>query len=179
MTVQTADREREKTRLAGYRDVADRLAGDVWELDVKGSVSRVIVRRSTGESVAICTIHADALAPEVQLLAGAGDLLAFFLALQDRAAVAVRELRGQLDRRERANRPASQVAAILCGKPAFQRFLEGRGAGGEVRTTTAADTRLKSLLRISSKKQLDEDASCAERFRRLREDYNTFKRGRS
>ncbi len=98
MTTPLSDRDREKSRLIRYRDIADRLAGDGWELDVDGDVSRIIARRSSGESVALCTIHSDALAHET-LLAGAVDLLTFFLTLQDRAAVAVRDLRGQLDRR--------------------------------------------------------------------------------
>ncbi|KQU79833.1 hypothetical protein ASD00_36100 [Ensifer sp. Root31] len=179
MTSPLSDRDRERARLIRYRDISDRLTGDVWELDVDGGVSRIIARRSSGESVALCTIHSDALAHELELIAGAADLLSFFLGLQDRAAVAVRDLRGQLDRRERAKRPASQVAAILCGKPTFQRFLEGKGAGGAVNSTREADTRLKFLLNINSKTQLDEDASCAARFRDLRGDYDAFMRGKS
>lgn len=172
------DRAREKAQLARFRDIADRLTGDVWEFDVSGSVTRVIAKRSTGEAVALCTIHNEALAPEVELISSAVDLLRLFLSLQDRAAAAVLDLRGQLDGRARANRPPSQVAAILCGKPTFQRFLEGRGAGGQVRSTTEADTRLKSLLNIRSKKQLDDDASCAARFRKLRGDYDLYMRAR-
>lgn len=178
MTPPLSDRDREKARLIRYRDIADRLAGDGWELDVADGVTRIIARRSSGESVALCTFHSDALAHELELLVGAADLLTFFLALQDRAAAAVRDLRNQLDRRERANRPLSQVAAILCGKRTFQRFLESKGGlGGEVDSTTAADTRLKSLLSIDSKKRLDDDPTSAERFRRLRQDYDSFMRG--
>ncbi len=72
----------------------------------------------------------------------------------------------------------SHVAAILCGKRTFRRFLEGKGGlGGEVDTTTAADTRLKSLLNIDLRKRLDDDPTSAERFRRLRQDYDSFMRG--
>ncbi|OMQ44945.1 hypothetical protein [Ensifer sp. 1H6] len=172
------DRTRERAQLARFRDIADRLTGDDWELDVAGSVMRVISKRSTGESVALCAIHQDAIAPELELLSSSLDLLRLFLSLQDRAAQAVLDLRGRLEGQARANRPLSQVAATLCGKPTFQRFLEGRGAGGQVRTQAEADTRLKFLLAIQSKKQLDDDASCAARFRKLRRDYDLYMRAR-
>ncbi|MBZ7923126.1 hypothetical protein LAC81_15145 [Ensifer adhaerens] len=172
------DRAREKTQLARFRDIADRLMGDDWEIDVDGSATRIIAKRSTGEAVALCTIHADALASELELLSSGLVLLRLFLSLQDRAAATVLDLRGQLEGRARANRPASQVAAILCGKPTFHRFLEGRGAGGAVRSADEADTRLKFLLNIQSKKQLDDDASCAARFRKLRGDYDLYMRAR-
>lgn len=98
------DRAREKTQLARFRDIADRLMGDDWEIDVDGSATRIIAKRSTGEAVALCTIHADALASELELLSSGLVLLRLFLSLQDRAAATVLDLRGQLEGRARADR---------------------------------------------------------------------------
>lgn len=177
MTALLSEREREKARLARFRDISGRLSGDSWGLEVEGGVTRVVARRSTGEAVCLCTIHADALAHEYELICSSADLLSFFLLLQDRAADAVRALRADLQRHERRNMPTASRAAVLCQDREFQRFLENKGAGGAVRDKQAADTRLKSLLAISSKTELNEPGDAQAKYFRLLDDFRAWKRG--
>lgn len=172
-----AEREREKTRLALYRDLAERLAGDSWGLEVEGGETRVVSQRSTGESVCLCTIHADALGHEYELISGADGLLSLFLTLQDRAAAKVRALAAELEQGRRKNTPLAARAAMLCQDERFQRFLETRGAGGAVRDKQAADTRLKSLLAISSKTELNEAGDAQRKYFKLLDDYRAWKFG--
>ncbi|KQS90315.1 hypothetical protein [Rhizobium sp. Leaf386] len=175
MTALPSEREREKARLARFRDLSGRLTGDAWGLEVEGGVTRVISKRSTGEAVCLCTIHADALAHEYELICSAADAVAFFLILQDRAADAVRALRADLQRFEKKNTPIASLAAMLCQERPFQRFLEEKGAGGPVRDKQAADTRLKSLLSISSKTELNDKGPAQERYFRLMADFRAWK----
>lgn len=142
---------------------------------------RVVCRRSTGERATVCTIHPDALAVEFEIIAAATEILAFFLMLQDRAVAKVRELQGNGKRQEeraRKSQPANQ-AAMLCEKVSFHRFLETKGPGSPVPDKRAADTRMKALLSISSKTQLNDDRTALARFRSLRADYDAWMRGAS
>ena len=172
-----SDREQEKARLALYRDLAARLKGDSWGLEVEAGVTRIVSQRSTGETACICTVHADALAHEYELLCGGPDLLWFFLPLQDRAVVKERELAAELERGRRRDTPLASRAAMLCQDERFQRFLESRGAGGPVRDKQAADTRLKSLLAISSKTELNDAGDAQRKYFKLLDDYRAWKFG--
>lgn len=174
-----AERAREKARLLRYRDVAERLAGDVWTLEVSGGETRVFTTRTTGETVHLCTIHDAALGPEIEVLCAAGDLLAFFLDLLDRAAARVRTLQAAAEAKAQKDMPLASRAAILCQNAQFQRFLETRGAGGPVRDKQAADTRLKGLIDISSKTQLNEAGDAQRKYFRLLDDFRAWKGGGS
>ena len=169
----------EKQRLVYFRETAARLDGDVWQMETAGGVTRVISRRSTGEKALLCTIHADALGHEIDLISGAFDLLAFFLLLQDRAAAKVRELTAALDAKAKTERRGDFAAnaAMLCQKVSFHRFLETKGAGGPIAGALAADTRLKGLLAIISKTELNDDPAALARFKALRGDYDLWMRG--
>ncbi len=170
-------READKVRLVRLRAMAAQLAGDMWTLEASDGRTRVVTRRSTGERELLCTVHADALPHEYELITGAFDLLVLFLDLQDRAAAKVRDLMADLERTRRKETPISSKAAMLCQDDRFQRFLEGKGAGGPVPDKQAADTRLKSLLAISSKTQLDEPGEAQKQYFRLLDDFRAWKSG--
>lgn len=177
MTAALSDREREKARLSRFRDMADRLAGDVWTMEAEGGVTQVFSARASGETVCLCTIHADALPAEYEVLCAAFDMLTFFLALQDRAAAKVRELMAQLGQNDRAAKAKdfAAQAAMLCQSGSFRAFLATKG--GPVLDAQAADTRMKSLLSITSKKQINDDQAAQARFKSLRGDYDLWMKG--
>lgn len=172
-------REAERQRLLRLRSIATQLEGDVWALETVDGRTRIICKRSTGERELLCTIHADVLPHEYELISGAFDLLPFFLGLQDRAAAKVHELAAALADKVKAERRGdfAMQAALLCQKVSFHRFLETKGAGGVIATEQAADTRLKGLLAIDSKKRLNDDADALARFKALRSDYDLWMRG--
>jgi hypothetical protein len=68
-------------------------------------------------------------------------------------------------------------AAFLCQNMAFQRFLESKGAGGTIADAQAADTRMKGLLAITSKRDINTDERARRAFLSLRADFETWKRG--
>ncbi|MBW9062395.1 hypothetical protein JNB71_03590 [Rhizobium herbae] len=170
-------REAEKARLTQFRGIAAQLVGDKWTLEASDGRTRIVTRRSTGERELLCTVHADVLPHEYELITGAFDLLVLFLALQDRAAAKVRDLVAALDDRGKAERRKdfAAQAAMLCQSGSFQRFLGTKG--GPVADKQAADTRLKGLLSITSKKQLNDDEAARKRFLSLRGDYDFWMKG--
>jgi hypothetical protein len=172
-------RAREKVAINRLRAIAERRTGDIWTVEDRGGALRVIVRRSTGDDAHVATIHLGALDDERDLMCGALGNLLLFLRLFDRAATTVRDLRGKLERGQaQANKKNySAQAAMLLSDRAFQRFLEGKGAGGPVRDNGAADTRLKSLLAISSKSQINTVERARAAFLALRGEFDAWKRG--
>lgn len=171
-------REREKAVLAELREAAARMQGDEWAFTNVGREFHLFTRRATGEEAHICTIHADALVDEQRLIVAALENLVLFLALFDRAANAVRDLQRRLGGRaegERRKDFAAQAAMLLPSRQ-FQRFLEGKGAGGPVRDAGAADTRLKSILGLQSKSQLNSEAWAQEAWKRLTGEFEAWKR---
>ena len=170
-------REAEKQLLLRLRGIAAQLAGDTWTLEASDGRTRIVSRRSTGERELLCTIHADVLPHEYELISGAFDALLFFLGLQDRAAGKVKELMAALDGKAQAEKRKdfAAQAAMLCQSRSFQRFLETKG--GPVADAVSADTLMKGLLDIRSKKQLNDDPRATERFKALRGDYDLWMRG--
>ncbi len=174
-----AGRSHEKAVLDRLADIRDRRDGDIWSLDAEGADMRIVVRRSTGEEAHICTIHAAALADERDLLCSALDHLRLFLGLFARASARVRGLAAEIERltRRAERKSGAQRAAILIGEGPFRRFLETCGAGGPVRDAQAADTRLKGVLAIQSKKDIDTDSRARTAFDALLRDFYRWKKG--
>lgn len=174
-------RAREKKAVDRLRYLSARVQGDVWAFEPRGNNIAVIARRSTGDEALICTLHADALPDERDLICGAAENLAFFLGLLERASSAVRDLRKQVEAQQAdaVRKKYAAQAAMLLSDRTFQRFLEIKGAGGPVRDKAQADTRLKSILAISSKKEIDNDPRAQAAFLHFRKDFEAWKRGGS
>ena len=77
-------RDREKARVTRLEDIVGRCKGDKWRFDTDGDQTHIIARRSTGESVILGTLYADALPDEVELLTGALENTVLFLRLRAR-----------------------------------------------------------------------------------------------
>ncbi|MGV1833092.1 hypothetical protein [Agrobacterium vitis] len=131
----------------------------------------------------IATIHPAALHDERDLICGALDHLRLFLRLVDRAAIAVRDLRGELATHNsqpaaRHNKPnhAAQ-ASILLSHAAFHQFLSETGGGCVVDDKDTADAALKDRLGITSKKQINEDDRVRAAWLSLYGEYEARLRG--
>lgn len=171
--------ERDKAAFVRLADIAERLEGDRWSMIADGGVVQVTSLRADGREVALCTFTAEAQADEIDLISGALDDLFCFVRLRARAKQEFRDLRRQLGEGGSALREGDFAAnaAMLCAERPFQRFLEERGEGGPVRDKEAADVRLKALLGITSKKQLNDEADAQARWVGLRDQYQLWMRG--
>ncbi|KAA3513555.1 hypothetical protein GOZ90_22735 [Agrobacterium vitis] len=95
--MQDVNRQREASTVNRLKGSAERLNNYVWTLEADRGGLRLIVHRLMGEQVHIATIHPAALHDERDLIFWALDHLRLFLRLFDRAAIAVRDLRGELE----------------------------------------------------------------------------------
>ena len=171
--------EKDKAALSRLADIAERMARDRWGMVADGQSMRVTSFRAEGDEVTICVLTPEALPDEIDLIAGALDDLRLFARSRARASEAFRALRDQsaggAPRLREGDFAAN--AAMLCGERTFQRFLEEAGADGAVRDKDAADKRLKTLLGITSKRQLNDDLAAQAGWIDLRGRYQAWMRG--
>ncbi|MGV2130510.1 hypothetical protein ACQZ4Q_09695 [Agrobacterium vitis] len=177
------NRHREASTVNRLKGSAERLNDDVWTLEADRGGLRLIVHRLMGEQVHIATIHPTALHDERDLICGALDHLRLFLRLVDRAAIAVRDLRGELATHNsqpaaRHNKPNHTAqASILLSHAAFHRFLSETNSGRVVDDKDTADAALKGRLGITSKKQINEDDRVRAAWLSLFGEYEAWLRG--
>lgn len=181
-----AAREREKAKVHRLADIVERCKGDRWMIDTDGREAHVISRRSTGDSAVLCTIYADALPYEIELISGALENVGMLLELRERAIVAFKHVapaqtrQVQPQRRELRDGNFAANAAMLCEEPLFHRFLERRDQTRAIHNKDHADTVLKKLIGITSKTQLNTQERAQTAFIDLRSDFEAWKeRGRS
>ncbi|MBF2716281.1 hypothetical protein [Agrobacterium vitis] len=181
--MQDVNRQREASTVNRLKGSAERLHDDVWTLEADRGGLRLVVHRLMGEQVHIATIHPAALHDERDLICGALDHLRLFLRLVDRAAIAVRDLRGELAthnsqpaaRQHKPNHAAQ--ASILLSHAAFHRFLSETSDGCVVDDKDTADAALKVRLGITSKKQINEDDRVRAAWLSLFGEYEAWLRG--
>lgn len=172
-------REEEFRHLQQLRGCLDRLMGDDWQFDTHGRERWLFVQRATGEQVHVCTIHADALADEAELICRALPLLQMLDAMIARAADKIKAMGQQVQQQERKARAENFgfMAKGLCEKRDFWLFLDEISVGGKLASPQAADTRLKNILGIASKGDLNSDPAKRDQFLDLRRRFYQWLRG--
>ncbi|HEX5934227.1 MAG TPA: hypothetical protein VFY63_08675 [Pseudorhizobium sp.] len=179
------NRDVEKRQLSRLKGIRDGIEGYSLEIEADCDGTYLLAVRKGGEAERIVTIHPAASPDEVDLICGAGDTLRFLLTLLDRATARILAIQGPTVPPTRDEPPAQRKtensaalsAKSLCEQVMFRRFLEGKGAGGHLGDARAADTRLKFLLNIQSKRQLNEPGAAREAFFALRAEYYLWKKG--
>lgn len=169
-----ADRERDRALLQRYREIAVTMAGDQWAIEAEAGQNRIVSTRASGETVTLALLDDGASPEELELLAGSLHLLGFFLTMQDRATVRVKELLGQVDAEKPS--PYADSVADLCSDLKFRQFLETKGPRTAVPDRLRADMRLKVILDFRNTRQLDTDAELLSRFRALISEFDAWKR---
>jgi hypothetical protein len=98
----------------------------------------------------------------------------FVLDLLDEAFAIIRNLRRALDREPKPKDYAAQCA-MLCDKPAFQRFLTERH-GLENQNRDAAASRVRSIVNISSRTELNTNPAAADGWKKLYGDFEAWRK---
>lgn len=173
-----------RARVSRLAEIADRCRYDNWEMDTDDGGIKIVALRAAGERAALCTIHAEALPDEIELISGALSDAVLFLELRRKAIIAFRSAQGTRPVPQRQDRLSggdfAANAAILCAEPLFHRFLERRDPTRAIYNKDHADTVLKKLIGITSKKQLNTEGRAQTAFLDLRADYQAWKeRGRA
>jgi hypothetical protein len=176
-----SERQRQRDILKNLWDIRVQLEADVWEIETTGDFTALVARRSSGEEVEICRFSRRALPDEIRLIAGGVRNLCMSLDLIQRAAARVRQLEGQMQQLQQqlVDKPKDYAAnaAILCQGELFHRFLEIKSDGEIIADRQAADARMKDLLAIKSKTEINKDERAREAFLSLRAEFNAWKRG--
>lgn len=166
----------ESIELRKIRDRVQALGSAEWLLTADGDETFVEAR--TGEERnEIVRFNRAATPDEIDFFINAPHMVGFLLGLVDRAIAAARQRTGgqaQQGQRRAVNYAAE--AAMKCGEPAFLVFLEQQHGLQRPLTDDRAAQKLRSLLRITSRKDLNSDAAAAERWRSLRAAYEAWRK---
>ncbi|WP_051514890.1 hypothetical protein [Brucella rhizosphaerae] len=170
----------EAQELRRIREKLAALNGDDWQLCCEGGVSFVEAKTSDGELNKIATFHPGATPDEIDMVVGAPRMAAFMLKLVDRAIAAVRQAapRQNAPRQSRQRNPRNFAAeaAMKCDEPVFRAFLEEQHGLERPLTSDRAAQRLRSILNIKSRKELNENSAAAERWQDFRAAFEAWLR---
>lgn len=189
-----------RARLEEIRERLAAVRADRWSHEFELDGERMIVTRAVFDRdgrkvgdeapVALLTFGEEATYQEKEFIREARDDLAFVLELLTEAGRTIREMRGRMDRVMPADDGArvknlAAEAAMKCTEPAFQRFLAERCPDAAIDPELypgqghpkLAAIRLRRVLEIESRKQLNTDTAAAQRWRDLRADYQAWGRG--
>ncbi|GAB5505803.1 MAG: hypothetical protein Rhirs2KO_09660 [Rhizobiaceae bacterium] len=152
-----------------------------WELASEGS--GMLLDAAAGADRVTIARFQQATTDEMQLIAAAPGDLGFLLDLVDRAIEDAR-------RRAKATREAAPPkgkdfaaeATMKCGTVAFRQFLAEQhgldlsGAGDDAEREKRAVAKLRSVLGISSRSEMNRDGAVADRWRDLRGAFEAWRR---
>lgn len=192
MTLRSVDRLRtqgdvgrnpEAAELDRHRRARVLLEARSWSLvhDAEGCFLETLTAR--GERLPVARFLPGATQDEMEFVADAPARFDFMDGLLRRAAAKVREL-AQQDRlrvnqeREKDPKNFAAEASMKCDEAPFQRFLAERHGLEPPLTKDRTTVRLRTLLGISSRKELNVDGDAAERWKRLRGEFDVWRRGR-
>lgn len=150
----------------------------LWSRVHDGAGEFLEARGDMGELLEILRFHPGATAAEMDFVADAPRNIRFLIDLVDRALAVLRPA----DRRE--NAPAGEPqpkdyaaeASMRCTDGRFQTFLRERHGLEPPLNTDRTIQRLRSILGISSRKQLNIDPKAAQGWKALRSEFEAWKR---
>src|SRR5690606_5085342 len=121
---------------------------------------------------------------EAQLIAAALPDIRFLLGLVDRALAFAAEARRSRQQHSAAPPAPGQhkrknyatEAVMKCAEPAFKRFLMERYGLESPATNDRVAQRLRGILRVTSRRELNDNNQAAERWKALRSEFDAWRR---
>lgn len=129
-----------------------------------------------GELTEVATFHADASTEEMQFVASAPEHVRFLLNLVDRAIAKARGGNPSASDPEPQRKDYAAEAAMKCAEPAFKKFLMERHGLESPASNERTAQKLRSLLGVMSRAELNHDAMAAARWKALRGDFDAWRR---
>lgn len=172
----------DKAELRKIRERLRALDGAQWLMSADGETSFVEARGRDGTLVEIARFSRAAAPEEIDFFAAAPRMVEFLLGLVDRAIAASRNASVRAGRKQPApeksgkSKDYAAEAAMKCEDAAFRVYLEERHGLERPLTTERVASKLRSLLGITSRSELNNDAQTAERWRSLRADFEAWRR---
>lgn len=162
--------------------IRNRVALSALEWGVTSDGGRLCLTATSEEGTAlVATIVDGAPIGETEMALNAPDDLIWLLGTYDALAGRYRALSAQLGRqvpRQQQQKLKDYAAecAMKCSEPAFKAFLEECHGLGRPLTDDRAATKVRSILKITSRTELKSDATAAERWKKLRDHFDAWRR---
>lgn len=177
------DKQREAKRLKRIRDDLHAIDPGEWMQTADGDDSVLLEGRGPqGERFMLCRFGRDAGHDERRFIADAPSSMRFLLRLIDRA---IADKRKQLGEPDASSEPAAPVetakdyaaeAAMRCAEPPFKKYLEDKHGLQRPLTDERCTQKLRSVLAIQSRRELNEAGPAAERWKALKGDFENWQR---
>lgn len=161
--------------LRKIRGRLDALAGAQWFRSADDRGQFVEARTAVGELNEIARFHPGALPEEIDFVVGAPEMVAFLLQLVDRA---IAKARKDVPRQKNQNRNKdfAAEAAMKCDDAAFNVFLEEKHGLERPLTADRVAQKLRTILGITSRSELNKDDAAADRWRSLRASFEAWRK---
>lgn len=169
----------EKAKLDRIRGLLARQEGAEWQVGSEGEGMILAAAGADGSNVVIARFTGHADPDEMDLAAGALDYCRFLLGLVDRAIEALKPKR-QAEAgagEQRREKDYAAEAAMLCQRGDFKRFLMDRHGLESPATDERTAQRLRSVLGVTSRAEINQSDAVRERWLALRADFHAWKRG--
>nr|WP_289624621.1 hypothetical protein [Sinorhizobium sp. 7-81] len=153
------------------------LASDIWQgaYDSNAGKPEIVVKDAmTGRITPIAHILPDCGHADQQLMTKAPVFIRALLTLLDHSFRLIREAQQEPAKQSRKNYAAE--CAIKCGEPAFKKFLEERQGLERPLTDDRVETKVRSILKVSSRAELNDDPAAAARWQDLRNAFDAWRR---
>ncbi|MHB2265018.1 hypothetical protein [Aliihoeflea sp. PC F10.4] len=161
-------------RLNQIRQRHAALDGAAWLFSDDGAAKMIEARGRDGSIVRIATFDGKSTVDEQMFAVAAPDDVGFLLGLIDRAIA-------DANKRKRAAEPpqtkdyAAEIA-MKCQEPAFKAFLIEKHRLEDKATDERVVSRVRSMLRVSSRREVNNDEAAQERWKALRSEFANWKR---
>jgi hypothetical protein len=148
-----------------------------WRLVDDGQLG--MTAGQNADQFAVLTFDPKADIGDQEIVAHARDDLVWLLATYDRLARHYRETIAEKERAERtrAGKDFAAECAMLCGQLAFRTFLQERH-GLDTADRERIETRVRSILAIQSRAEINTDENARQRWFSLRAEFKQWKEGR-
>lgn len=167
----------ESAHLARVRDQLAAIAPAQWSRVYDGDGCFVEARGPMGELLPVLRFHPGASDDEIAIVCELPQHLRLLLGLVDRAIAALKPA-GQRHEKPAPSDPKDYAAecAMKCAEPSFSVFLEQRHGLARPLTHERVAQKVRGLLGVTSRAELNHGDQAAERWKALRADFEEWKR---
>lgn len=164
----------EAKELRRARGMIQALGGAQWYRSCDERGEFIEARMENGELNEVARFHPGALTEEIEFFTHAPAMVGFLLSLVDRAIASAR--RNAKPQPQGRAKDFAAESAMKCEDAAFKVFLEEQHGLQQPLTADCAAQKLRTLLGITSRKELNNNADAAKRWRDLRASFEAWRR---
>lgn len=166
----------ESAHLARIRDQLAAIAPARWTRVYDGAGCFVEARGPMGELSPILRFDPGASEDEIAIVTDLPENLRLLLALVDRAIARLKPPERQSLPPDSEPKDYAAECAMKCAEPAFRAFLEARHGLERPLTEDRVAQKVRGLLGVTSRAELNDKGQAAERWKALRGDFEAWRR---